>query len=317
MNLYFSKQIKLKYMSSNKTEKTIRLILFLSKHPQCSKTAIIRELECDERTFFNYIHTIRNLGFILKCKEGRYTLSKKSETAQIIDQLSNIKSEEILLLHSVVKKLDISECKKQQIIEKLANAFTINHFDKKQHLNVIEKIQKSIYEKKNVIIRKHTSNKGIPNHFVAEIYKIDKDNLYCWMYIPTENKNYKILIANINTLSNSIISWMYTSKHMLIDSDALGEYGHIKHEVSLNLTKEGAFELVHSYPETKIFINKDKDQYIFSTSLCSYISISIFVLLNKKHVISVNKNEHKEFIKNWLKEKTEEMMSDSLIPINK
>ncbi|MGB5990372.1 MAG: hypothetical protein WBG43_11630 [Marinifilaceae bacterium] len=297
-------------MSSNKTEKTIKLILFLSKNPQSSKTAIIRELDCDERTFFNYIHTIRNLGFILKCKGGRYTLSNKNETAHTINQLSNINSEEILLLHSVVNKLDISESKKFQIIEKLANTFTVDHFEKIQQPNVLEKIQKSIHEKKNVIIRKHSSKLNIPHHFVAEIYKLDKENIYCWIYIPTENKNYRLRIVDINILSNSIINWMYTSKHQEIESDALGEYGHLQFDVSISLTKEGTYELIHSYPKSKIFISKENKHYIFEASLSNYLQISIFILIHQDHVISINKNEHREFINNWLNEKMNKLNSE-------
>jgi hypothetical protein len=295
-------------MKNNKTENTLKLLIFLSKHPNITKLSIMKEIGCDERTFYNYLHTIREVGFVVNCKTGRYTLIKKNEAANALRQMLNIKNEDYIMLHSLISKLNIREDKKHQILIRLSDSYSISTFENDNNPDIFNKISNSIQEKRNLLVRRHRSKIGLPEHFIAEIYKTDNKADYCWLYIPTEGKNYKLRISDIETINESPIHWMFSSKHLKIEQDIFGNYGELSHKISINITKEGAQKLISTYPLAKIFIKKEEclNNYLLDVNASNYSSIVSFILFNRELIININELDLVEYLHNWLDKRNKE-----------
>lgn len=290
-------------MKINKTEKILRLLIFLCKHPNSSKSTILKEIDCDERTFFNYIHDIRKVGFIINCKSGNYSLMKKNQAARCFNQIININNEDSFIVHTAINKLNISESRKSELLNNFA--LSLNKTDDNKNLNPISnKIKTSQTNKNQVIIRKHKSNLIIPNSFICEIYAYDEKSKYCWLYIPTENSNFKFRVKDIINLSTSPIQWMYPSKHLKIERDLLNSYGVRDKEISIIISREGAIKLIEEFPASKIAIKKhnNSDNYIFNSCVCEYTNIIPFILKNIEELIEIKNTYLDNEIQKWITE---------------
>jgi len=288
-------------MKINKTEKILRLLIYLCKHPQSSKSTILKEINCDERTFFNYIHDIREVGFIINCKSGHYSLMKKNEAARCFNQIININNEDSFMVHSAINKLNISESRKSELLNNFALSLNKKE-DEKNNRPIFHKIISSQENKKQVIIRKHKSNLTLPNSFICEIYAHDEKQKFCWLYIPTENTNYKIHIEDIISISTSPLQWMYPSRHLKIERDLFNSYGVIDKKISITLDKQGAIKLIEEFPASKISIKKEEntDNYIFNTFACEYAPIISFILRNIENIKEINNADLDLYIQKWI-----------------
>jgi len=293
-------------MKNTKTEKILRLLLFLCRQPECTKSTILNSIECDERTFFNYIHDIRKVGFVVKCKTGRYSIVKKNDAYRAFQQILNISIEESFHIDAAIQKLHLDENMKKDLLVRLAGTLQSSEQLLPPNSSVQKNIKRAILEKKQLIVREHCLQGDYPKSFIIEAYSMDNNNEYCWAYIATMNKNIKFKIEDIKSVSLSPIQCLYTPKHLKIENDVLGNYGVLNYDVSIYLTEQGAKKLVKKYPVTKIFIKKDNDSniYHFATKLCKYDSIISFILFNPKLIISVNNPQLIDGIQEWLSKTT-------------
>lgn len=292
--------LKFNSMKINKTEKILRLLLFLGKHPLCMKSLILKELDCDERTFYNYLHDLREVGFIVKCKSGHYTIAKNNEAAKCFNQLMNTNSEDTLIIHSAINKLNINENKKAEILSHFA--LNINNSELVNNTPIIKKTIHCQENRNQAIIKKHKSNLSIPKSFICEIYFHDDKQIHCWMYVPTENKNYKIKIEDIISISISPIQWMFSTKHLKIEKDIFGSYGVKNKTIIISLDAQGAKMLIENTPSSKIFIKNEENSNIYSFVYvaCDYLPICSFILIKMQHIIEINGLELNLYIKNWI-----------------
>lgn len=286
---------------NNKTEKILKLILFLCRQTESSKATIINTIECDERTFFNYLHDIRAVGFIIKCKAGKYSLIKKNDIYRVFQQLLNVNPEEDARINESLEKLHLDENKKKELLIRLAG-----HLQTPKNIDIPtstlkKNMRRAIHECKQVIIHEHTIKGGLPKSFIADLYSIDNNNEHCWIYIATMDKNIKIRVSDILNISISPIHCLYKSKHLKIINDVLGNYGISNCETSITITKLGAKRLMSIYPATNIFIKKieNTNNFIFKTQLCEYNSIIEFILFHPDFIININSTQLKEAIQEW------------------
>lgn len=289
-------------MKNNKTEKILRLILFLCRQTESTKEIIINSLECDERTFYNYLHDIRAVGFIVKCKAGKYSLVKKNDVYRAFNQILTIDLNEDHRVNEAILRLHLNDQQKKELLVKLAGHLqTPNKLD--PPTSALKKsMRRAIRNKKQLIIREHKIPGEFPKSFIAELYSMDNNDEHCWIYIATMNKNVKLRVADIISISISPIQCLFSSKHLHIVNDVFGSYGVNNCETSITITKLGARKLEHLYPASEVVIKHIElsDEYIFCTKLCEYDQIINFILFHPDFIVSINNSQLEDAINEWL-----------------
>ncbi len=291
-------------MKENKASRILKLLLFLGNKPNSTKKDILEKLQCDERTFFNYLREIREAGFLLKCKSGKYFLDKTNDNVKNFSEIINFSNEEEYLIASAIKSLNINKNKKNKLYKK------VNFIYKEETPQSIndrktKKLKDAAENKNQVIIQGYSNNSQIPQTFQCEVYAFDNELRYCWCYINSIKRNAKLKIEDISRVIISPIKWIYKESHLNIECDILGDYGLKSLKVNIFISGSSVSNLINQYPMTENNINKiEHNLYQLKTFVCRYDTITKFILFNLDDIRQIEPPDLKTYITEWLEETT-------------
>jgi len=100
--------------------KVVRLLILLSGSKAFSKQEIIERLELSERSFYRYIKTLRDEGFVIEIDNTYYQIAKRSIQFKEISSLLHFSDEEAYILNEAIHNIDASTRDRENLIGKLS-----------------------------------------------------------------------------------------------------------------------------------------------------------------------------------------------------
>jgi len=285
-------------MKLTKAHKLIQLLFLLANNKTIHIRDILQTLDINERNFYYYLNEIKSVGFYVECKQKKYSFIPKGKCYENLPLLIKITPPDKLIIQSTINNLNINRTTKNNILNILSSRLVSYVHVSDKYEDYIQIIQKSINNKKQLVLNYSDKNIDFCQTVIVEPYFIDESNNHFWVYIPTLNSNYLFKLSNIKDILLSPVRQMYTNKHYDVSPDCFGQYGKMDKNCCIELYYQGMENLTDIYPNTRMFISKEKhtNTYKLNCQVCDYKYISGFILSNSELIYKTHTKEINSYI---------------------
>lgn len=287
-------------MKLTKAHKLIQLLFLLANNKTIHVKDILQTLDINERNFYYYLNEIKSVGFYVECKQKKYSFIPKGKCYENLPLLIKITPPDKLIIQSTINNLNINRTTKNNILNVLSSRLVSYVHVSDKYEDYIHTIQKSIDNKKQLVLNYSDKNINFCQTVIVEPYFINESNNHFWVYIPTLNSNYLFKLSNIKDILLSPVRQMYTNKHYDVSPDCFGQYGKMNKNCCIELYYQGMENLTDIYPNTRMYISKEKhtNTYKLNCQVCDYKYISGFILSNSELIFKIHTEEINSYIDN-------------------
>ncbi len=300
----------------NKTERVLRLILFLSNSYPKSKDECTSFLGIKDSTFYNYRNTLLNIGFDVRQKEGAYWIEYVEKEHQILRNVLHFSEEEAYILSRCIEKVEeINVCArrlKQKLVLFLNQDKALEAYIRKEKPEIIQILRNAQKGKKQVLLINYASGNSqtIKNRLVEPFEFKDDFNLV-WAYDVLLKQNRQFKICRIENIQETLLPWENEPKHRSMPVDIFRNTGELNKKVECLLTLKAKNLLVEEYPLSERFLTKQSNnQYILKTTVAKYEGPGRFVLGLGEDIKPLGDHGFLDFLKKKVA-KCQNILSDS------
>ncbi len=141
--------------SDTKTQRFLRLILFLSNSYPKTKDECTAFLAIKDSTFYSYRNSLQTVGFDIRQKDGRYWIEYSEDEHHILKTVFHFSEEEAYILTRSIDMLDESSAGSARLKQKLAlfvnQDKAIEAYIQKEKSVLVQSLRKAQREKKQIL----------------------------------------------------------------------------------------------------------------------------------------------------------------------
>ena len=285
-----------------KMERLLRLLMRLSSGYRYTAREIAEQHDISLRTFYRYLHTLKNVGFIIRQEDGFYQLDKTSPNYRSISELLYFSEEEAYLLEKAIHSIDETNLLKKNLVKKLHSIYDFERIPetiiKPGQSENVHLLLKAIKEKRQVVLQDYRSSHSdqIKDRLV-EPFDFTTDFISVWCYDPVENTSKLFKTVRIRMVLIKDENWQYENRHESLPMDVFRISGPEKIPVRLQMSLKACNLLIEEYPLAERHIKSfDGDQYLFDGWVCNFDGIGRFVMGLIDEIEIVEPERLKEFI---------------------
>lgn len=266
-----------------KFERMIRMLLILSGGMTYTAKELADKYNTSERSIGRYIATFRNAGFIVECKQGRYSIPHIEKPFKAINELLHFSKEEAYILTKAIHSIHENNVLKSNLTNKL---YALYDFDrvvetivKPSNSETVHQLIKAIGEKKQVVLRQYRSSNGnIVRDRLVEPYDLTTNYTYVWAFDP-ESRNCKMFrISRIEVVEVLDCKYQYESQHQKMTMDVFRISKTEQTKVRLRLSLRAYNLMIEEFPLSEKYITPLDDNYWqFSAPVCGFEGVGRFV----------------------------------------
>lgn len=290
-------------MSSHTTTQAILDLLCLLNSAQygISKNKVFDEFGINERTFYRYLNTIKQAGFVVDNIDGYYKINNQESEYDLSDLL-HFSEEEAYILQKAIHSIDENTPLKSKLIDKLYSLYKSNIVTKTivklQNSENIQNLSQAIEDNKQVkLIDYRSSNSNKVRTRLVEPIEFTTNYLGVWAYdiesgITKIYKNARIGKVEIQSKEIS-----HKSEHLISFTDVFRFSGTATTNIILECTILAYNLMIEEYPLSEEHFTKQGDKYIFEAPICDFRGVGRFVLGLLDNINVIESNEFKEYLK--------------------
>jgi len=264
--------------------KVIKLLTLLSGAKAFSKQEIIERLELSERSFYRYIKTLKEAGFVINNDHTYYAIAKKSIQFKEISSLLHFSDEEAYILNEAIHNIDANSKARESLISKLSALYDSDRisaqFVSKEKSSKIKPLLDAIKDKKQVkLIGYKSSGSGKISTRVVEPFEFTPNYISLWTYELSSKANKLFKISRVQKVEIIDANWVSESEHKsnLLDCFRIG--GDKQIFVKLEMSLKARNLLIEEYPLSEQFIKSINDNlYRFNGWVAKFYGIGRFIL---------------------------------------
>jgi len=287
--------------------KALRLLILLSGAKAFSKQEIIERLELSERSFYRYVKTLRDEGFVIDIDNSFYRIAKKSVQFKEISSLLHFSDEEAYILNEAIHNIDASSKDRENLISKLSALYDSDRisaqFVSKENSSKIKPLIDAIHHKKQVqLIDYKSSGGGNITTRIVEPFKFTHNYISLWCYELSSKMNKLFKISRVKKVELLDNHWEFETEHKanLLDCFRIG--GDNKIPVKLELSLKATNLMTEEYPLSEQFIKRINDNlYAFDGWITAFDGIGRFIMGLPGEVNKIESVGLVEFLKNKFK----------------
>lgn len=286
--------------------KVLRMIEILSSSRKYNKQEIIDKLELSDRSFYRYIGTLRDFGFVINNCNNFYFIEKNTKKFKEISSLLHFSDEESYILNEAIHSIVASTKLKENLISKLSALYDSDRiavrFIGKEKSSKIKPILDAIREKQVIkIVNYSSSGSGKISDRIIEPFEFTPNYISLWAYEPKSNKNKLYKVDRMQHVELLKENWIFKSEHKASLLDCFRVGGKKKIPISFDMTLKARNLLVEEYPLSEQFItSKSENLYIFDGWVSTFDGIGRFVLGLTGEINNIKPNDFQTFIRNKL-----------------
>lgn len=286
-----------------KFERLLRMIQILSGPREYKVAELCKELEMSRRTFYRYIETFKDAGFVVERKSGgTFRIAQMSPHCSNLDNLIYFSKEEAYLVNNLIDRLDQTNSLKAGLHRKLASIYDStsvrNFVDNKGNAINIDALSKAIKYKKKVILVNYESghSRQVRNRSV-EPFSFTSNFIGVWAYDLEDGRNKVFKVSRIGETQLLNDPWTEEASHHEEPTDVFGMSGEPVETIILRLSGMAKNLLVEEHPLAEKDIRQDGDSWILETGMAQVQGAGRFVLSLSEQVDIIQGEKLKEYIK--------------------
>jgi len=292
-------------------KRMLELMIMLSNNRYSSIEWICDRFGISERTFFRYLNTFRDTGFVVKTiADNTYKLETTTKLNKELGDLLYFSQEEAQILKSAIDSISGENRFKQMLKKKLyavfdyrliANIALVPH--DQEMLDILLTAQES--KKKVKLVNYKSSHSNTTSDRVVEAYEIadTADQVWCYEINSRSVKMFKISrMEQVEILDED---WEYTDKHETGYVDIFRIHSTQKYPIKLQLTNRAANLLIEEYPLSVNYLKEiAENKHLLETEVCSYEGVSRFILGLYDDITILESDDLKAFLKQKIQKMT-------------
>jgi len=270
---------------STKTQRILRLILYLSNGFPRTKEECTEFLGIRDTAFYSYRNLLSEIGFDIRQKEGRYWIDCSVPDSQVLLKVLNFSEEEMYLLSEC---LDILEGKtgilttglREKLVSFLNQDEAIEDYILKNKSEKELLIQKAIRTKRQVLLMNYSSgNSGTVRDRLVEPYEFRENFSLLWAYDVELKQNRQFKISRAEKVEETPLCWEYEHLHRSKPVDIFRNTGDLDKEIILILNVRSRNLLVEEYPLSfRHLTNISDNKFRLEVKVAKYEGPGRFVL---------------------------------------
>jgi len=271
-------------LTETKTERILRLILFLSNSYNKTKDECIDFLRIKDSAFYTYCTLLKDVGFYLRQKEGKYWIDYQEKDQQVIGNLLHFTEEEAYLLSRAIDSLDerpgCSAKLKQKLVSFLDHDKTIEAYIHKEKSVIVQAINKAQQSKKQILLINYASgNSQTVKNRRVEAFEFKDDFNLVWAFDIALQENRQFKICRIEDICESPMPWEHERLHRSLPVDIFRNTGELDKKVEFHLNLRAKNLLIEEYPLAEKYLTQgSNNQFVFKASVAKYEGPGRFVL---------------------------------------
>ena len=267
-----------------KTHRLLRLILFFSNSYPKTKEECATFLGIKDTAFYSYCNVLKETGFDLHQKDGKYWIDYPDQDFQILRSVLHFSEEETYLLS---RSIDMIEEKqvcvthlKQKLTAFLNQDKIIETYIQKEKSDIVQALRKAQQQKKQILLINYASGNSqtIKNRMVEPFEFKDDFNLI-WAFDTGLKQNRQFKICRIEDVQETLLPWEYERSHRSKPVDIFRNTGDLTKQIECTLNLKAKNLLVEEYPLSERFLTKiNNNQFVLKASVAKYEGPGRFVL---------------------------------------
>lgn len=271
-------------IESNKTQRLLRLILYLSNSYSKTKDECIQFLGVKDSAFYNYRNELIEIGFNVVQKEGRYWIDNDKDNYQVLQNILHFTEEESWLLSKAIDLLDTSVISTLSLKRKLTQFLNydkaVEAYLQKQKTDKVQLLASAIKSKKLVLLKNYASgNSQTVKNRLVEPFEFREDFNLLWAFDTSLMQNRQFKISRMEDVEITALNWEHARLHQSMPVDVFRNTGQLDKELELVLTLKARNLLIEEYPLSEKFLERlDPSKYLLKVRVAKYEGPCRFVL---------------------------------------
>ncbi|HNX44488.1 MAG TPA: WYL domain-containing protein [Bacteroidales bacterium] len=290
-----------------KLERMLNLLLTLSGSRNFTLAQLSERFSMSERTLMRYLATFRNVGFIVECRDGAYSIPRVEKPFKSIGDLLHFSEEEAYILTNAIHSIDDNNLLKTNLVNKL---YSLYNFDrvaetvvKPENISTVHNLISAIREKKQVLLRRYRSSHGnLVRDRLVEPFDFTTNYQFVWAFEP-ESRCCKLFktsrIGEVQALDKGFENEAYHEKEPM-DVFRISSKEQVR--VILRLSLRAYNLLLEEYPLAEKYVTATDDNlWQFDGQVCGFEGVGRFVMGLCDETEVVEPEELKDYLRKKIK----------------
>ncbi len=274
-----------KQMSANtKTHRILRFILFLSNSYPKLKDECMAFLGIGDTAFYSYCNTLKETGFDLHQKDGKYWLDYPDQDFQVLRNVLHFSEEEACLLSRSIDAIDekyaCAKRLKQKLTAFLNQDKTIGNYILKEKSDIVRSLRKAQQQRKQVLLVNYASgNSQTVKNRMVEPFEFKDDFNLVWAFDNVLKQNRQFKICRIEDVQETLIPWENERSHHSKPVDVFRNTGDLNKHIDLVINLKAKNLLIEEYPLSERHLEKlGNNQFRLNIQVAKYEGPGRFVM---------------------------------------
>lgn len=270
--------------TDTKTHRILRFILFLSNSYPKSKDECIAFLGIGDTAFYSYCNTLRETGFDLCQKDGKYWLEYTYQDFQVLRNVFHFSEEEAYLLSRSIDAIEENQAGSLRLKQKLT-AFlnqdkAIENYIRKEKSDIVCALRKAQQQRKQILLVNYASGNSqtVKNRMVEPFEFKDNFNLV-WAFDTMLKQNRQFKVCRIEDVQETLIPWRNEQSHHSKPVDVFRNTGDLNKQIELRMNLKARNLLIEEYPLSERHLDRiGNNQYRLTIQVAKYEGPGRFVM---------------------------------------
>jgi proteasome accessory factor C len=289
----------------NKSARLFRLLLCLLNGYSRTMEECTGFLDIKKSAFYKYIQELKEFGFDVKQKEGRYWIDASERTSPVLANLLHFSEEEAYVLAKSIDAIEgntqAARRLKQKLTEFLNRDEAVEAYLKKEKPEIVQIINKAINGRKQILLKDYASGHSLSvKDRLVEPFEFNHDHNLLYAYDTARRENLQFKVCRIGNLCETPFSWKHERSHRSMPVDVFRNSGLCEKEVHFEMNLRAYNLLTEEYPlSLKYITRKTGNRFIFRAPVAIYEGPGRFVL----GMVSDVEVKGDQGFKDWMHEK--------------
>ncbi len=289
-----------------KTHRILRFILLLSGSYPRTKEECINFLEIKSSAFYSYCNVLKDSGFNVVQKDGKYNIEYTEDNPHILSGLLHFSEEECWLLSNVIDDLNENlvgaNILKKKLVSFLNQDKAVEAYIQKEKTAIVQALRKAQQTKKQILLIDYSSgNSQTVRNRMVEPYEFKDDFNMVWAFDTGLKQNRQFKVCRIGNISETPFAWEYAHAHRSLPVDLFRNTGELYKQIEFRLNLRAKNLLTEEYPLSSRHISQiSPNRYLFKALVAKYEGPGRFVLGIMEDIELVGDEGFRQFLKEKL-----------------